>query len=161
DGERFKQRNEKIGSIAVLPFADLSAERDQEHLSDGIAEEILNAFSKVGGLHVPARTSCFAFRGTNLHAREIANRLAVEALLDGSIRKAGKRYRINVHLIDARNGYQLRSERFDRDIQDIFAIQEEIARSVLESLGLALTEREEFRFPQASTTNIEAYEFYL
>jgi len=159
--EHSQQRTEKIRSIAVLPFADLSAERDQEHFSDGIAEEILNALTKVGGLHVPTRTSCFAFRGTSLDARDIAERLGVEALLDGSIRKAGKRVRINVQLIDARNGYQLWSERFDREIEDIFAIQDEIARSVLESLGLALTEREEFRFPKPSTTNVEAYEFYL
>jgi TolB-like protein/Tfp pilus assembly protein PilF len=144
-----------------LPFADLSAERDQEHFSDGVAEEILNALSKVGGLHVPARTSCFAFRGANVDAREIGKRLGVETLLDGSIRKAGKRVRISVQLIDANNGYQLWSERFDREIEDIFAIQDEIARSVLESLGLALTEREKFRFLKPSTANIEAYEFYL
>ena len=156
-----EQRKEKIRSIAVLPFADLSAESDQEHFSDGVAEEILNALSKVAGLHVPARTSCFAFRGATLDAREIGKRLGVEALLDGSIRRAGKRVRISVQLVDANNGYQLWSERFDREIEDIFAIQDEIARSVLESLGLALTEREEFRFLKPSTTNIEAYEFYL
>ena len=154
-------RARKIQSIAVLPFADLSAERDQEHFSDGVAEEILNALSKVGGLHVPARTSCFAFRGRRLDARAIGKRLGVETLLDGSIRRVGKRVRISVQLIDARNGYQLWSERFDREIEDIFAIQDEIARSVLESLGLALTEREEFRFLKPSTANVEAYEFYL
>jgi len=156
-----EQAKKKIRSIAVLPFADLSAEADQEHFSDGVAEEILNALSKVAGLRVPARTSCFAFRGATLDAREIGKRLGVEALLDGSIRKAGKRVRISVQLVDANNGYQLWSERFDREIEDIFAIQDEIARSVLESLGLALTEREEFRFLKPSTTNIEAYEFYL
>jgi adenylate cyclase len=156
-----EQGKEKIRSIAVLPFADLSAEGDQEHFSDGVAEEILNALSKVAGLHVPARTSCFAFRGATLDAREIGKRLGVEALLDGSIRKAGKRVRISVQLVDTNNGYQLWSERFDREIEDIFAIQDEIARSVLESLGLALTEREEFRFLKPSTKNIEAYEFYL
>ena len=160
-GARPDQRQEKIRSIAVLPFADLSAERDQEYFSDGVAEEILNALSKVGGLHVPARTSCFAFRGTALDARQIANRLGVETLLDGSVRKVGKRVRISVQLIDAANGYQLWSERFDREIEDIFAIQDEIARSVLESLGLALTEPEKFRFLKPSTANIEAYESYL
>jgi len=159
--ERPERRKEKICSIAVLPFADLSAERDQEHFSDGVAEEILNALSKVGGLHVPARTSCFAFRGVSLDAREIGKRLGVETLLDGSIRKAGKRVRISVQLVDASNGYQLWSERFDREIEDIFAIQDEIARSVLESLGLALSEREEFRFLKPSTRNIDAYEAYL
>ena len=156
-----QQRKQKIRSIAVLPFADLSAERDQEHFSDGVAEEILNALSKIAGLHVPARTSCFAFRGATLDAREIGQRLGVETLLDGSIRKSGKRVRISVQLIDASNGYQLWSERFDREIEDIFAIQDEIARSVLESLGLALSEREEFRFLKPSTSDIEAYEAYL
>jgi adenylate cyclase len=160
-GQPHDQGKKKIRSIAVLPFADLSAEGDQEHFSDGVAEEILNALSKVGGLRVPARTSCFAFRGASLDVREIGKRLGVETLLDGSVRKAGKRVRISVQLIDASNGYQLWSERFDREIEDIFAIQDEIARSVLESLGLALTEREKFRFLKPSTTNIEAYEFYL
>src|SRR5438874_1745227 len=156
-----QQRKQKIRSIAVLPFADLSAERDQEHFSDGVAEEILNALSKIGGLHVPARTSCFAFRGTSLDAREIGKRLGVETLLDGSIRKVGKRVRVGVQLVDAGSGYQLWSERFDREIEDIFAIQDEIARRVVEALGLALTEREECRFLKPSTTSVEAYEFYL
>ena len=160
-GQTNQKKKGKIRSIAVLPFADLSAERDQEHFSDGVAEEILNALSKVGGLHVPARTSCFAFRGVTLDAREIGKRLGVETLLDGSIRRAGKRVRISVQLVDASNGYQLWSERFDREIEDIFAIEDEIARSVLESLGLALTEREEFRFLKPSTSNVEAYESYL
>jgi TolB-like protein len=102
--ERRDQSNEKIRSIAVLPFADLSAERNQEYFTDGIAEEILNALSKVGGLHVPARTSCFAFRGASIDARDIGKRLGVDTLLDGSIRKAHNRVRINVQLIDARNG---------------------------------------------------------
>jgi adenylate cyclase len=156
-----EERKRGIRSIAVLPFADLSAERDQEYFSDGIAEEILNALTKVGGLHVPARTSCFAFRGANVDAREIGKRLGVETLLEGSIRKAGNRLRIAVQLIDARNGYQLWSEQLDREIEDIFAIQDEIARSILDALGLSLTEREERRFLKPSTTNVEAYDFYL
>jgi adenylate cyclase len=150
-----------IRSIAVLPFADLSAQHDQEYFSDGVAEEILNALTKVAGLRVPARTSCFAFRGKSVDAREIGKRLGVETLLEGSIRKAGNRVRISVQLIDARNGYQLWSERFDREIEDIFAIQDEIARSVLDALGLSLTEREERRFLKPSTANVQAYEFYL
>jgi adenylate cyclase len=150
-----------IRSIAVLPFADLSAQHDQEYFSDGVAEEILNALTKVAGLRVPARTSCFAFRGKSVDAREIGKRLGVKTLLDGSIRKAGNRVRISVQLIDARNGYQLWSERFDREIEDIFAIQDEIARSVLDALGLSLTEREERRFLKPSTANVQAYEFYL
>src|SRR5438034_4689727 len=156
-----QERKTGIRSIAVLPFADLSPQHDQEYFSDGVAEEILNALTKVGGLHVPARTSCFAFRGTSMDAREIGKRLGVETLLEGSIRKAGNRLRIIVQLVDARNGYHLWSERFDREIEDIFAIQDEIARRVLDALGLSLTEREERRFLKPSTANVEAYEFYL
>src|SRR5947199_390792 len=161
-GNESKEETKKgIRSLGVLPFADLSAERDQEYFGDGIAEEILNALAKVSALHVAARTSCFAFRGTSIDAREIGRRLGVEALLEGSIRKAGNRVRISVQLIDARNGYHLWSERFDREIEDIFAIQDEIARSVIDALGLSLTQREERRFLKASTKNVEAYEFYL
>ena len=159
--ESEEERKKTIRSLGVLPFADLSAERDQEYFGDGIAEEILNALAKVGALHVAARTSCFAFRGTTVDAREIGRRLGVEALLEGSIRKAGDRVRTTVQLIDARNGYQLWSERFDREIEDIFAIQDEIARSVIDALGLSLTQREERRLLKASTKNVEAYEFYL
>src|SRR5437773_4838248 len=156
-----EQEKEGIRSVAVLPFVDLSAERDQEYLSDGVAEEILNVLTKVGGLHVPARTSCFAFRGENVDAREIGKRLRVEALLEGSIRKAGNRVRITVQLIDAQNGYRLWSERFDRELEDIFAIQDEIARHVVDALGLSLTQREERRLLKPATSNVPAYEFYL
>jgi adenylate cyclase len=156
-----EERKAGIRSIAVLPFADLSPERDQEYFSDGIAEEILNALTKVGGLHVPARTSCFAFRGASVDAREIGRRLGVDTLLEGSIRKAGNRLRISVQLIDARNGYHLWSERFDREIEDIFAIQDEIAHNVLHALGFSLTQREKRRLLKPSTTNVQAYEFYL
>ena len=159
--QRAKETPSEIHSIAVLPFADLSAEHDQEYFSDGVAEEILNALTKVAGLHVPARTSCFAFRGTNVDARVIGKRLGVEAFLEGSIRKAGNRLRIMVQLVETQNGYHLWSERFDREIEDIFAIQDEIARSVLDALGLSLTQREERRFLKPSTTNVQAYEFYL
>jgi len=150
-----------IHSLAVLPFADLSAERDQEHFGDGVAEEILNALTKIGGLRVPARTSSFAFRGLSFDARDIGARLGVEALLEGSIRKAGQRLRINVQLIDARNGYSLWSERFDRELADIFAIQDEIASSVINALSLSIGRRRDRRLVRASTTNVEAYEFYL
>ena len=156
-----EKKTRAIRSLAVLPFADLSPERDQEYFGDGIAEEILNALTKIGGLHVPARTSCFAFRGLNLDARDIGQRLGVEALLEGSVRKAGQRLRISVQLIDARNGYHLWSERFDREVADVFAIQDEIASSVIHALGLSSTKRDERHLVQQSTTNVEAYEFYL
>src|SRR5947199_8214578 len=159
--ESDEETNKRIRSLGVLPFADLSAERDQEYFGDGIAEEILNALAKVGALHVAARTSCFGFRGTSVDAREIGRLLGVEALLEGGIRKSGNRVRISVQLVDARNGYHLWSDRFDREIDDIFAIQDEIARSVIDALGLSLTQREERRLLKASTKNVEAYEFYL
>jgi len=161
DNLRSQTQRSAIRSLAVLPFADLSAERDQEHFGDGVAEEILNALTKIGDLRVPARTSCFAFRGLSLDARDIGRRLGVEALLEGSVRKAGQRLRINVQLIDARNGYQLWSERFDREVADIFAIQDEIASSVVTALGLSLGQDEERHLVKTSTTNVEAYEFYL
>jgi adenylate cyclase len=161
DRREGKEKNPGIRSLAVLPFADLSAERDQEYFGDGVAEEILNALAKIGGLHVPARTSCFAFRGASVDARDIGRRLSVEAFLEGSIRKSGNRLRVTVQLIDARNGYQLWSERFDREIDDIFAIQDEIARSVTNALGLSLSKREEGDLIKQSTSNVEAYEFYL
>ena len=156
-----EEKKRGICSLAVLPFADLSAERDQEYFGDGVAEEILNALAKIGGFHVPARTSCFAFRGASVDAREIGRRLGVEAFLEGSVRKAGNRLRITVQLIDARNGYGLWSERFDREIDDIFAIQDEIARRVTNALGLSLSRHEEGDLVKQSTSNVEAYEFYL
>jgi adenylate cyclase len=155
------ERKQRLHSLAVLPFTDLSAERDQEYFADGVAEEILNALAKLGELHVAARTSSFAFRGTSVDAREIGRRLGVDALLEGSIRKAGKRVRITVQLIDSRQGYHVWSERFDREIDDIFAVQDEIAQSVIQALGLSLTQREERSLRRRSTTNVEAYEFYL
>lgn len=151
----------EIRSLAVLPFADLSAERDQGHFGDGVAEEILSALAKIGDLRVPARTSCFAFRELNLDARDVGRRLGVEALLEGSVRKAGQRLRISVQLIDARNGYQLWSERFDREVADVFAIQDEIASSVVRALGLATGQGGERHLVKTSIANVEAYEFYL
>ena len=155
------ERKQGLRSLAVLPFTDLSAERDQEYFADGVAEEILNALTRLGELHVPARSSSFAFRGTSVDAREIGRRLGVDALLEGSIRKAGKRVRITVQLIDSRKGYHVWSERFDREADDIFAIQDEIAQRVIQALGLSLTQRQERSLRRRSTTNVEAYEFYL
>jgi TolB-like protein/Flp pilus assembly protein TadD len=161
DNSRSQAQRPAIRSLAVLPFADLSANRDQEYFADGVAEEILNALTKIGDLRVPARTSCFAFRGLNLDVRDIGRRLSVEALLEGSVRKAGQLLRISVQLIDARNGYNLWSERFDREVADIFAIQDEIASSVVRALGLSVRKGEERHLVKTSTTSVEAYEFYL
>jgi adenylate cyclase len=158
---RSQTQRPSIRYLAVLPFTDLSVERDQEHFGDGVAEEILNALTKIGDLRVPARSSCFAFRGLNLDARDIGRRLGVDALLEGSVRKAGQRLRISVQLIDARNGYHLWSERFDREVVDIFAIQDEIASSVVRALGLSTGQGEACHLVKTSTSNVEAYEFYL
>ncbi len=156
-----KGQKQAISSLGVLPFADLSAEHDQEYFGDGVAEEILNALTRIGGLRVPARSSSFACRGSNLDARDVGRRLGVEALLEGSVRKAGRRLRVSVQLIDARNGYCLWSGRIDREVADIFAIQDEIAASVINALGLSLDQPGKGHLVKASTTNVEAYEFYL
>src|SRR5215212_1464296 len=156
-----RAQGQMIRSVAVLPFADLSADRDQEYFGDGLAEEILNALTKIGRLHVPARTSCFAFRGLSLDVREIGRRLGVEALLEGSVRKSGARLRISVQLIDARNGFQLWSDRFDRETADIFAVQDEIASHVIRALGLSLGHHAETPLVLRLTRSVEAYEFYL
>ncbi len=116
-------------SIAVLPFVDLSAEKDQEYFSDGLAEELLNSLVKIQGLHVVARTSSFQFKGKNEDLRMIGQKLNVATILEGSVRKQGQRVRISAQLVQVSDGFHLWSEAYDRDLTDIFAVQEEIARS--------------------------------
>jgi adenylate cyclase len=151
----------ELRSIAVLPFADLSPEMDQQYFADGMAEELLNALARVSRLQVPARTSSFAFRGESIDVREIGSRLGVEAVLEGSVRKAGERLRITVQLIDASDGYHLWSDRYDRQMEDVFAIQEEIATSVVEALGLRLREGERRLIEKRPTEDFRAYDLYL
>lgn len=117
-------------SIAVLPFTNLSDGSEGQYFSDGLAEEILNALSQVEQLNVASRTSSFALRGTAADVGEIARQLHVAHVLEGSVRRAGKRLRVTVQLVDARNGFQLWSERYDRELEDVFEIQDEIARSI-------------------------------
>jgi eukaryotic-like serine/threonine-protein kinase len=117
-------------SIAVLPFAALSADRDDEYFADGVAEEIINALGRLPDLRVAARTSTFAFKGKQEDLREIGEKLGVETVLEGSVRRAGKRLRIAAQLVDVASGYQLWSERYDRELDDVFEIQEEIARGI-------------------------------
>ncbi|MGH8639168.1 MAG: protein kinase domain-containing protein, partial [Burkholderiales bacterium] len=119
-------------SIAVLPFSNLTADPDQEYFCDGMAEELISAFSRVKGLSVAARTSAFQFKGRRSDVREIGERLDVETVLEGSVRKAGDRLRITVQLINVADGYQLWSDRYDRTVDDVFAIQDQIARSITE-----------------------------
>jgi TolB-like protein/Flp pilus assembly protein TadD len=150
-------------SIAVLPFEDYSEEKDQEHFSKGIAEEILNLLAKTNSLRVAARTSSFAFAGSNLDIREIGEKLEVGTVLEGSIRKSGPNIRITAQLINVEDGYHLWSETYDRNYTDIFRIQDEIATSILSSLRVYLlgdTPPIEIA-ATAQTINMEAYDHYL
>jgi adenylate cyclase len=148
-------------SVAVLPFADLSQERDQAYFCEGIAEEITHALSRVEGLRVASRTSAFRFRPGGADSREIARRLHVRALLEGSVRKSGEQLRITVQLGDAQTGYQLWAGRYDRELRDIFAVQDEIARAVVGALRLALTPPQAARMWQPGTREARAYDCYL
>jgi serine/threonine protein kinase len=148
-------------SIAVLPFASMSADTDNEFFSDGIAEEIINALSHLRGLRVAARSSSFSFKGTPMGAGEIASRLNVRHLLEGSVRKAGGRVRVTVQLVDASKGFQIWSERYDRRLADIFDVQDEITRAIVRRLKVALAIDEADRLVKVTTTSMEAYQAYL
>ena len=139
-------------SIAVLPFANISTDKENEYFSDGLAEEILNLLTKIPGLKVIARTSSFAFRGKEQDIRKIAETLGVNHLLEGSVRRVGNRLRVTAQLIRAADGVW--SERFDRDMSDIFAIQDEIGQAISEALQLRLA-------PRTRAVNLEAYQYYL
>jgi serine/threonine protein kinase/Tfp pilus assembly protein PilF len=144
----------KTPSIAVLPFANMSADKENEYFSDGLAEEILNLLAKIPGLKVIARTSAFAFKGKEQDIRKIAETLNVGTILEGSVRRAGNRIRVTAQLIEAENGSHLWSERYDRDMTDVFAIQDDIAQAISDALKIRLA-------PRAQTVNIEAYQNYL
>ena len=147
-------------SIAVLPFTDLSAAKDQEWFCDGIAEEILNTLSQLKGLTAAARASAFSFRGRGDDLAAIGEKLHVATVLDGSVRRASDRLRITVRLSDVANGYQIWSERYDRDVKDIFDVQDEIAQAVAERLRVGLVGDAVPRVVR-HTGNQEAYDLYL
>jgi serine/threonine-protein kinase len=148
-------------SIAVLPFANMSANPENEFLSDGISEEILNALTRLPDLRVAARTSAFTFKGKTPDIKEVGAKLRVATVLQGSVRKAGTRLRITTQLIDVAAGYQLWSERYDREMDDVFAIQDEIAAAVTEKLKVSLLDAAEGGARQLHTNDLEAYELYL
>ncbi len=149
-------------SVAVLPFADMSRERDQAYFCEGVAEEIRNALSRVEGLRVASRTSAYLSRaGAAVDSREISRRLQVRTLLEGSVRKAGDRVRIAVQLSDARTGYQLWSTQYDHQTRDIFAVQDEIARAVVAALRVTLTPPQAARMWRPGTREVRAYDLYL
>jgi eukaryotic-like serine/threonine-protein kinase len=144
-------------SIAVLPFLDLSQAKDQEYFCDGMSEEILNTLAKVEGLHVVARTSSFSFKGKNVNASEVGKKLNVENVLEGSLRRDGNRIRISAQLVNAGNGFRLWSETYERELKDVFALQDEITRSIVDALKIKLA----ISLPTHKQRNTEAYDLYL
>src|SRR5262249_32825063 len=153
-----RQSTATTPSIAVLPFADMSPAKDNDYFSDGLAEEIINALTQISGFKVIARTSAFAFKGQNMDVRKIAEVLGVTNILEGSVRHAGNRIRVTAQLIDAADGSHLWSERYDRDLADIFAIQDEIAQAIASALRIKLGE------PQVArryTPKLSSYELFL
>ena len=153
--------SERVASIAVLAFTDMSAAKDQDWFCDGIAEEILNALTPLKGLRVAARTSAFSFKGKGDDLRTIGEKLNVTTVLGGSVRRAGDRVRITVQLSDVANGFQLWSERYDRELKDIFDVQDEIAKAIVDRLRVTLVGGKDDRLVEQATTNIEAYQLYL
>jgi adenylate cyclase len=148
-----------ISSLAVLPFADMSPAGDQAYFADGIAEELLDALSRLEGLRVPSRTSSFIFRQTHANVREVGRALNVDAVLQGSVRKAGTRVKVTAQLIDARTDTHLWSSTWNRELRDIFAVQEEIARSIVQALGMRLSHRDPLM--RRHVSDLSAYELYM
>ncbi len=152
---------ESRGSIAVLPFSDLSLAGDQGYLCDGISEEIINSLSRINGLRVSSRTSSFTYKGKLEDIRSIGRSLGVTTVLEGSVRKDGNQLRITVQLTNVEDGCLLWSESYDRELKHVFAIQDEIARTIASTLKIALTPRERVAIGRAPTTDLQAYDFYL
>ncbi len=145
----------------MLPFTDLSPTKDQGHFADGLAEEILNALVQIDGLRVAGRTSSFSFRGRNTPLGEIGRELKVDAVLDGSVRHSGSRMRVTAQLVGVKDGYQLWSQTFDREVTDVFAVQDEIARAVAQALRVKLTPGRAVAAAERRTSVPEAYEKFL
>jgi TolB-like protein/class 3 adenylate cyclase/tetratricopeptide (TPR) repeat protein len=148
-------------SIAVLPFANMSGDAEQEYFADGISEDIITSLSKLSQLFVIARNSSFTFKGRNVNVQEVGRNLGVRYVLEGSVRKSGNRVRITAQLIDATKGGHLWAERFDRDLTDIFAVQDDVTQQIVDALALNLTEADEQRLATEHTANAEAYDYFL
>jgi adenylate cyclase len=148
-------------SIAVLPFVNMSSEPQNEYFCDGMAEELINAFTKIEKLRVAARTSAFSFKGKEVDVREIGRRLNVGTVLEGSVRKAGNKLRITAQLVNVTDGYELWSERWDREMEDVFEIQDEISLAIVDVLKLKLLGEEKAVLLKRYTDNAEAYRLYL
>jgi adenylate cyclase len=148
-------------SIAVLPFINMSGDPEQEYFSDGITEDIITDLSKVSGLFVVARNTVFTYKGKSAEVQEVAKRLGVNFILEGSVRKAGSRVRVTGQLIDGKTGGHMWADRYDRDLTDIFAIQDEITHAIVEQLKVKLLPQEKKNIAQTPTDNVEAYTYYL
>ena len=148
-------------SIAVLPFINMSGDPEQEYFSDGITEDIITDLSKVSGLFVVARNTAFTYKGKSAEVQEVAKRLGVNFILEGSVRKAGSRVRVTGQLIDGKTGGHMWADRYDRDLTDIFAIQDEITHAIVEQLKVKLLPQEKKNIAQTPTDNVEAYTYYL
>jgi serine/threonine-protein kinase len=157
----FGSASEFSNSIAVLPFANMSADADNEYFCDGLAEELLYALAKIDELRVAARTSAFSFKGKNVNVGEIGRILHVNTVLEGSVRRDGKRVRITVQLVNAAEGYHIWSERYDREMSSIFDVQDEITLAVVDALKLKLLGNQKDAVLKRYTDNTEAYELYL
>ncbi len=148
-------------SVAVLPFVNMSSDPENEYFGDGLAEELINALTRVEGLHVASRLSAFAFKGKNEEVRTIGERLNVRTVLSGSVRKAGSRLRIAAQLVNVADGYLLWSETFNRQLEDVFAIQDEIAQNIARALRVILTDKERRAIEKVPTADVRAYDCYL
>ena len=148
-------------SIAVLPFDNMSGDKEQDYFCDGITEDILNDLANLEGIQVVARTSSFAFKDKNMDIREIGKKLGVQTIVEGSVRKVGNQLRITAQLINVENGFHLWSDRFDRELEDVFSIQDEIAQNIVEALEINLSKKELDELVKFRTQNPEAYEYYI
>ena len=157
-----KEKEDGFSSIAVLPFVNLSNDPDNEYFSDGMSEELLSLLCKLPQLTVASRTSSFSFKGKNVDMGKVAKQLGVDVILEGSVRRSGERVRISAQLIDAHSDRHLWSENYDRELKDVFAVQDEIAKNIVEALELSLSPAQQRSIrKQASTRDMDAYDFYL
>jgi adenylate cyclase len=148
-------------SIAVLPFVNMSGDPEQEYFSDGITEDLITDLSKISGLFVIARNSTFMYKGKPVKVDQVGQELGVRYVLEGSVRKVGDRVRITAQLVDASTGGHLWAERYDRDLEDIFALQDEVAQKIVSALAVKLTDDEQERLERGYTDNLEAYDYFL
>ena len=155
------QRPDSRPSVAVLPFVNMNRDEESEFFCDGITEDIINALTKVEGLRVAARSTSFQFKGESPKVREVGESLGVSAVLEGSVRRVGKRLRITTELVSVADGFQMWSERYDRVMEDIFDIQDEISRAIVETLKVKLVGEQKEQIVKRYTGNIEAYNLYL